>query len=183
MLESCMQFGRQQIGPTDVAGKRVLEVGSRNVNGSLRDYVEGLGPREYIGIDIEAGPGVDRTMRADQVADEFGDNSFDLVISTELLEHVGNWWDVVSSLKRVCVEGGVILITTRSPGFPYHGFPVDMWRFTVLDMQKIFADCTIERLESDSEAPGVFVKARKPAGFQEKRIDDIGVYRVQEGRG
>jgi hypothetical protein len=37
-------------------GKRVLEVGSRYVNGSVRPLIEHFcSPKEYVGVDIEAG--------------------------------------------------------------------------------------------------------------------------------
>jgi len=67
---------------------RVLEVGSYNVNGSLRDWILGnLCVTAYIGVDIQP-----QQRYVDVVADAstlpFRDESFDVVISTETLEHV-----------------------------------------------------------------------------------------------
>jgi len=55
----CLDFGRRAIEKTDVSGKRIIEIGARDVNGSFRQIVEAFEPAEYIGVDIEAGPGVD----------------------------------------------------------------------------------------------------------------------------
>jgi hypothetical protein len=59
----------------------------------------------------------------------------------------------------------VLVLTTRGPGFPVHGYPDDHWRFTPDAMGQILkaAGLDILRLEPDVAAhPGVFAKARKP---------------------
>ena len=88
-------------------------------------------------------------------------NLFDVVISTELLEHVQNWRLVINNMKSVLKCGGYIYFTTRSYGFPYHAYPYDFWRYEIEDMKKIFSDFEIIKLIKDHEAPGVFLKAKK----------------------
>src|SRR5437867_6006249 len=66
---ACILFGFRSISASEVAGKRVLEIGSADRNGSLRPIIESYHPREYVGIDVEAGPGVDRGAEAGQIAD------------------------------------------------------------------------------------------------------------------
>src|SRR4026209_2299794 len=56
---SCITFGKTNLTKDDIEGKRVLEVGSFNVNGSLRTIVETLRPQQYVGVDFQEGPGVD----------------------------------------------------------------------------------------------------------------------------
>ena len=63
-------------------GKKVLEVGSRNVNGTLRRIIENFKPEKYLGIDIIEGKGVDKVCNANELINEFGSNSFDVVICT-----------------------------------------------------------------------------------------------------
>lgn len=71
-----------------------------------------------------------------------------------------------------------MLITTRSYGFPDHGYPADFWRFELSDMQSIFSDCAILALEKDSESPGVFVKVKKPQEFVARSLEAHELYSV-----
>jgi hypothetical protein len=83
-------------------GKSVLEVGSRYVNGSVRPLIERFfSPKEYLGVDIKRGRFVDLILPAEKLIEHFGPESFDVVIATELLEHVQDWRLVVSNLKEV----------------------------------------------------------------------------------
>ncbi|MEZ0346253.1 MAG: methyltransferase domain-containing protein [Infirmifilum sp.] len=125
-----------------------------------------LRPREYVGVDIEPGLFVDVLVPAEGLVERFGEESFDVVISTELLEHVRDWRLVVSNMKRVLKPGCVIYITTRSRGFPYHAYPHDYWRYEVDDMREIFGDFEIVKLARDWLEPGVYLKERKPAASQ-----------------
>ena len=162
-------FGERVLQPADVAGREVLEVGAFDVNGSIRPFVELLEPGRYVGVDIAPGPGVDEVVDASELIERFGVESFDIVITTEMLEHVRPWRTVIHNLKGVLRPGGVLFLTTRSIGFPYHGYPHDFWRYEPEDMQAIFADFDIDTIERDTDAPGVFVIARKPTSYAEKR--------------
>ncbi len=175
---ACITFGATAITPEEVRGKRVLEVGALDVNGSLRPVFAGWGPGEYVGIDMVAGHGVDRICSAEQMMAELGPDSFDVVIATEIIEHVDDWRRVIANIKGVCKPGGIILVTTPSKGFPYHAYPHDFWRYGTEDMRQIFADCTIEQLETSPRATGVFLKARKPRDFQERSLADVELYSI-----
>lgn len=159
---ACIEFVRANLEPKEVTGQRVLEVGAYDVNGSVRPIIERLGPARYVGVDIQPGPGVDEICEASQLVERFGAYTFDVVISTEMLEHVRDWRASVANMKRVLRPGGVLVLTTRSEGFGYHAFPHDFWRFSTNDMRIIFGDCSIRAVESDPLEPGVFVKAGMP---------------------
>lgn len=169
-------FGALNIKKEEIEGKRVLEVGSLDVNGSLRPLMESYNPKEYLGIDIVKGPGVDKICKVEDLIEEMGKYVFDVVISTELLEHVKDWRKAVSNLKNICKEGGIILITTRAIGFRYHGYPYDFWRFETGDMENIFSDCKILALEKDLAQPGTFIKVKKPKNFNEIDLSDYVLY-------
>lgn len=163
MHESVLNFGQSALTPEMITGKNVLEVGSLNVNGSLRAYIEGHNPASYRGIDIQAGPGVDLVVAPDAA---MGDREFDLIVSTEMLEHAPDWRAAIRSMKAALKPGGWLLITTRSVGFPWHEYPGDHWRFSTQDMRRIFADSYVRQCSDDRQAPGVFVLVRKPHGYE-----------------
>lgn len=174
----CIAFAAARLSAAEVSGRDVLEVGSRDVNGSVRPVVEALGPASYLGVDIEEGPGVDVICDATNLVQRFGPERFDVVISTELLEHVRDWRSVIGGMKTVLRPGGVLLITTRSKGFGVHGYPYDYWRYEPEDMQRIFADFDVETVQPDQLRPGVFVKARKPDMHEEADLEAVALYSV-----
>ena len=97
-----MEFFIEHAEPEEFKGRRVLEVGSRYVNGSVRPLIERFfHPREYIGIDIVPGKFVDIVLPAEKILEYFGSESFDVVIATEVLEHVKNWRLVINNMKTV----------------------------------------------------------------------------------
>ena len=180
---SVIEFFVENTTIEEFRGNRVLEVGSKYVNGSVRPFVERfLSPKEYVGVDIERGKFVDVVCPAELIVDCFGEGSFDVVISTEVLEHVRDWRLVVDNMKRVLKPGGHIYITTRSRGFPYHGYPHDYWRYEIEDMKEIFADFDIIVLTLDHEALGVFLKAKKPADYRPKDLSSIALYSMVLGK-
>jgi len=102
-------FGAINLKKEEIEGKRVIKIGSLDVNGSLRPLIESYNPKEYIGIDIVKGPGVDRICKVENLVEEMGQNAFDIVVSIELLEHVKDWRKAISDIKGVCKkEGGII---------------------------------------------------------------------------
>lgn len=171
-------FGATNILAKEVKGKRVLEVGSLDVNGSLQTVIKRYQPAEYIGVDLESGPGVDLVCDIYDLVSKFGKESFDLVVCTEVLEHVRDWRTAISNLKGACREGGLILVTTRSRGHRYHGYPADFWRYELEDMRRIFADGEILKLERDPQEFGVFVKVKKTRGFKENNLGRISLYSI-----
>lgn len=178
MHPSVIDFLRSNLTKAEVFGKRVAEIGSQDVNGTPRPVVMPLEPSSYIGIDSAKGPGVDVVANAGDLCSLFVPGAFDIVISTEMLEHVEDWRPVVQQMKEMVKSGGLLLMTTRSPGFPYHPYPIDMWRYTLEDGRRIFGDMEILVLKDDPQAPGIFLKARRPVLFKPLDLSAIEIHRV-----
>jgi Glycosyl transferases group 1/Methyltransferase domain len=162
-------FASGFLSAEEVAGKTILEVGSCDVNGSVRPILEAHGPASYLGVDGSPGPRVDRVVDCGDLLATFGDTGFDIVVTTEMLEHVADWRRCMANLAAVVTEGGMLVLTTRSPGYPYHAYPDDYWRYTPKVMKGILKALGLEVLECypdpDPQSPGVVAKARKPAGW------------------
>ena len=174
MHRSVVEFFIRNVRPAEVSGRTILEAGSLEINGSVKPYFTRFGPSEYIGIDMVDGPGVDYCVKIE----DFQSPPFDIVVSTETLEHAEDWKATVTAIKALCKPEGLLYITTRSPGFWRHCYPNDHWRYTQEDFRRIFADCEILILEDDTQTtpvphPGVFMKARKPLDFTPCSLDDI----------
>ena len=165
MHPSAYAFATTALGEADVKDKRVLEVGAYNYNGTARHALELLRPARYLSTDTQPGPGVDLVCAAEHLPESLGEGTADVVVTTEMLEHADAWRAAVTGIVRVLAPGGVLLLTTRSPGFPFHPHPGDFWRFTTGQMASIAAACGLEiiRCEPDPDpaSPGVFLLARK----------------------
>lgn len=81
----------------------------------------------YVGVDWTQRPGVDVVAPAEDLP--FEDAKFDLLLSTQVLEHVDDPARVVAEARRVLRPGGVALISTHGV-VNYHPNPNDYWRWT-----------------------------------------------------
>ena len=106
-------------------GARVLEVGSQDINGTLRNYIPAH--CDYVGADVEAGRNVDVVV-TDPPRLPFDNQSFDVIVCSSCLEHDQMFWVTFSEMVRVLEEDGFIYINSPANG-PYHRYPVDNWRF------------------------------------------------------
>jgi SAM-dependent methyltransferase len=178
-----MTFGKRYLTPERVTGMRVIELGSRDVNGSLREHIFSLKPTDYLGIDFRGGKNVDivRDMSHSTMLEDYA-GAFDLVVSTEVLEHVADWRKAITVMKGICAPKGIILITTRSFGYPYHAHPYDHWRYEVEDMKRIFSDFERIRVQGDPESNGVFIVVKKPKPYVPNNIDDVWLYSMHHAR-
>ena len=144
MHPSAYEFATTALSEADVKDKRVLEVGAYNYNGTARHTLETLRPGRYLSTDAQPGPGVDLVCPAEKLPEMLGEGTADVVVTTEMLEHAGAWRAAVTGIVQVLAPGGVLLLTTRSPGFPFHPHPEDHWRFTVEQMAAIAAACGLD---------------------------------------
>lgn len=133
-----------------IVGGKILEVGSRDVNGSIRPIFENLRGVSYLGVDLVEGERVDQVIDVCKLDTVFEPASFDAVLTTEMLEHCYDWKAGIIQMVRVIKPGGLLLLTTRSPGFELHGYPYDFWRFSSQDLETILKPIS-EILELDDD--------------------------------
>lgn len=95
---------------------RVLEVGSLDINGSVRPLFRDC---SYLGIDVGPGPGVDLVCQGQDYAGP--DGSFDTVISCECMEHNPYWRETFQNMVRLRKPGGLVLMTCATLGTGEHG--------------------------------------------------------------
>ncbi len=100
-----------------VRGSAMLEVGSYDVNGTVRGIFGGA--ESYIGVDLVEGPGVDVIGYGHEL--DHPDGSFDAAISGECFEHDPHWADTFTNMTRMTRQGGLVAFTCASRGRPEHG--------------------------------------------------------------
>jgi len=103
--------------PIFFINSKVLEIGSLDINGSIRDCFET--PTEYIGVDLEEGPGVDFVGEGQKI--EFSDEYFDCTLSSECFEHNPYWLETFVNMVRMTRQGGLVTFSCASEGRPEHG--------------------------------------------------------------
>lgn len=106
--------------------KTVLDVGSRDVNGTYKPLFAGC---EYVGLDIEAGPNVDVVVAEPYHWQELNNKQFDAVISGQCLEHCSAPWLTAQQMLKHCRPNGYIAAIAPFQQKP-HGYPHDYFRFT-----------------------------------------------------
>jgi hypothetical protein len=94
----------------------VLEVGSLNLNGSIRQFFQQC---IYVGVDIGPGKDVDLVARGENLAYE--DESFTVVASCECFEHNPEWVRTLENMIRMSSK--LVFFTCATTGRAEHGTP------------------------------------------------------------
>lgn len=88
----------------------VLDVGSLDVNGNNRYLFD---KSTYIGVDIKEGKNVDIVCPCHKL--DFKDESFDVIISTEMLEHDPYWYESLRKMSKMLKPDGLLLLSCATP--------------------------------------------------------------------
>lgn len=129
----------------DFYGK-VLDVGGKRINkrGEFRPPLDKVESWEYLNIDSSTNP--DYLCSADAIP--VANNNFDIILMTEVLEHLENPEAVLKECYRVLKQGGVMIATIPFL-YPIHADPHDYQRWT---SEKLKMEC------QKAEFIGVVVK-------------------------
>ncbi len=138
--------------------KKILDIGS---GGS--SYGRYFPNRLTVDIDPDRNP----EIVADAHALPFRDGEFEVVLCTEVLEHVKDPIQVISELRRVLKIGGKVILTTRFV-YPLHDTPNDFWRFTEYGLKLLFKDWRIIDFRSETATFSTIAVLLQRIGFQTK---------------
>jgi len=90
---------------------------------------------DYAGADVVARPRVRYVCPAERLT--VPDASADLVLCTQVLEHVRAPATALAEIARVLGVGGHVFATTHGV-WPFHPFPGDYWRWTHQGLEALF---------------------------------------------
>jgi SAM-dependent methyltransferase len=143
------------------SGEVIVDVGGRNINGTVRDLFPGA---DYTPVDIYEGPGVD-------VVGDFLDykpkRKADTVVCCEVAEHTAEWPALIAHAAEILKVGGRIIFTAAGPGRAPHSAmdgaePREDEHYENIDPEKLrnvlrrhFADVQVDVFGDDVRAVAV----------------------------
>src|SRR6516162_7505186 len=123
------------------SGLRVLEIGPDEIPSTYRTIVND-DSIQWETLDMSS-HAVVRGSLTHSTTNEYvfpvPDNSFDIVLSGQVIEHVRKIWVWMREVSRVCKPGGRV-ITINPVSWPFHEYPVDCWRIYPDGMKSLYDD-------------------------------------------
>lgn len=163
---------------------KILDIGAFDKTGNF-NYGRILNEENwtYNGLDLQAGNNVDIVIKDPYNWEELQENSYDVVVSGQTLEHAEFFWITMQEIKRILKPGGLCCIIVPSSG-PVHKNPLDCYRFNENGARSLAKYVKFEILESGTNKDKVshpwydsFVIARNPPSNGnselENRIENI----------
>jgi SAM-dependent methyltransferase len=164
------------------AGARVLEIGPDGFPSAYRSKVD-RGTLSWDTLDIYQHPSLTHVAPS-EYAFPVPDETYDVVLSGQVIEHVRKIWVWMREVARVCKAGGIV-ITINPVSWPYHEAPIDCWRAYPEGMKALYEDSELEVIFSGWESleeprfrkyiPGASREARsKVLGMTNRLLGRLG---------
>ncbi len=115
-----------------------------------------IAPREGVQVDIVAD-----VHSLPMIAE----NSFSVVLCTEVLEHLHTPEQALKELRRILAPGGLLLLTTRFI-YPLHDTPSDYYRYTKYGLRHLLRDFAIVELHEEAGTIETLAVLYQRIGFQ-----------------
>lgn len=137
--------------------KKVLDIGSN------RGPYQHLFPNR-MSVDVAPGPNVDIVADAHDLS-KIEDNSFEVILCTEVLEHLHTPEKAILEMERVLKPGGKIILTTRFI-FPLHDTPHDYYRYTQYGLAHLFHNFHDVKIVEEESTIGTLAVLYERIGLQ-----------------
>ncbi len=171
MHDTALAIGAAVMAEYAPSRATIVEIGAMNVNGTLRSVAP---PKaKYIGIDQQAGPGVDIVVPPATVI-PVAPGTADLVMASSVLEHDMMFWETFTQMCRLAKLGGYIYLNVPSNG-SVHSYPVDCWRFYP------DAGMALERHSENTEWPAKLTESFIAERQGDQWNDFVAVFRRSGG--
>jgi SAM-dependent methyltransferase len=100
---------------------------------------------EYLAYDFIDNPKATKFLNSSNTTNEIK-SSYDIVLSSQVLEHVDNPSVYLNEIFRVLKQDGILLLSTHG-NWMYHPSPKDFWRWTSEGLIKLINDHDFEVIE------------------------------------
>ena len=128
---------------------------------------------EYIGVDVGDNPSADFLINPSDKL-KFDDNSFDFVLSSQVLEHVKDVDQYMGECLRVLKPGGVLLLSTHGT-WQFHASPYDYNRWTCMGLAYLLERTGFEVVEYKPILGQLAVTSQLRLSFFDSFANMIGV--------
>lgn len=149
-------------------GDRVLEIGPDQLPSTYQQAVM-CQPAAWETMDFAVRDGLTHTL-VDPYSFPLADDSFDVVLSCQVIEHVPKIWRWMPELVRVVRPGGLV-ITVAPVSWPYHEAPVDCWRMYPDGLSALYEDSGLVVELAEWGSPEMeHALRRMPRRLQERKV-------------
>jgi len=153
-------------------GHRVLNLGSAAVPNAL-DYRPLFPDRTLLGVDQQAGPGVDLVCDLTGDCAELAGARFAAVLCCSVLEHCARPWIAAANIERLLAPQGLLYVTV-----PWiwraHPYPDDYWRMSDAGVRVLFPNIRWKRIAYFSQAANETVPPESASDAPWRRADTSG---------
>lgn len=132
----------------------VLEIGSKNY-GNTQNFRSFFQADNYVGLDIEEGPGVDLVHDITDGPGPLARQFFDVALCLSVLEHVQRPWLASEFISPAIKTGGLLYVSV--PWVQrFHAYPDDYWRMSPSAIKTLFPDFEWGTASYSTNEEGVF---------------------------
>jgi SAM-dependent methyltransferase len=122
---------------------RVLEIGPDGFPSAYRSLLESAGGKfVWDTLDLHSDPRL-TCVATSEYSFPIPDETYDVVLSGQVIEHVRKPWIWIKELARVCKTGGLV-ITVNPVSWPYHEAPIDCWRAFPEGMRALYDEAALD---------------------------------------
>jgi SAM-dependent methyltransferase len=122
---------------------RVLEIGPDGFPSAYRAMLEASGGKfAWDTLDLYVDSRL-TYVATSEYSFPIPNETYDVVLSGQVIEHVRKPWVWIKEVARVCKPGGLV-ITINPVSWPYHEAPIDCWRAFPEGMRALYDEATLE---------------------------------------
>lgn len=131
---------RRMLAQSGVSSGRVLEIGARDHPRTeffpAPDWAYSVMDLDAVGVIPD---GLDLVIGDITDCPEIADDTYDVVVSVDVFEHLTRPWKAAEEIARILKPGGLSYTSTLF-SWRYHPVPIDFWRFTPPCLEFLFDD-------------------------------------------
>ena len=109
------------------------------------EYLFENNTEKYIGVDVGSNPKADFNIEPGEKL-KFDNDEFDIVLSSQVLEHVEDVDSYINECNRVLRPGGLLFLSTHGT-WQYHASPYDYYRWTALGLKTVITKHSFEVID------------------------------------